>query len=281
MRLPAVPAHWNILSGKLIADGIGGRVFLVERADGAKAIVKEPSELALRDGEPRRSADFLDWRNGNGAVKLFDRHGDLILQEHLSGQPLLDVLEKESDDAATAIAADVVARLHSAGNDPWPATLEPLRQHFAGLFAKASLDLGAGERSQFVAGAEVAERLLAAQSDVRPLHGDIHHANIMHGARGWVAIDPKGLVGDPAFDIANLFYNPVESALRTEERRIAAMASILSGKLEQDTKKLLDYAFAFSALSAAWHVEDGNGAEADRSLAVGRAARAVRQGLNS
>ena len=122
----------------------------------------------------------------------------------------------------------------------------------------------------------MAERLLGRQTDVRPLHGDIHHENILQGARGWLAIDAKGLLGDPAFDVANLFYNPVESDLRTDERRVAAMAAILSARLGQDIAKLLDYAFAFSALSASWHTEDGNDAEAARSLAVGRAVRAAR-----
>ena len=42
------------------------------------------------------------------------------------------------------------------------------------------------------------------------LHGDLHHENIMHGPRGWLAIDPKGVLGDPGFDAANMFYNPLD-----------------------------------------------------------------------
>ncbi|WP_309086569.1 aminoglycoside phosphotransferase family protein [Chelativorans sp.] len=280
-RDPAFPAEWGILSWNLIADGMGGRVFVVERSDGTRAVVKQASAVVIREGENVRSADFLAWRSGAGAVELLGRHDDLAMLEYLSGAMLLDVFEKESDDDATIIAADVIRRLHAVGTTPPPATLEPLREHFVSLFRKAEADRRAGQSSQFVEAAETAERLLANQAAVKPLHGDIHHENIMRGARGWVAIDPKGLLGDPAFDIANMFYNPVESPLRTDQRRIAAMAGILADRLDQDVGKLLDYAFAFSALSASWHVEDGNFEEAQRSLAVGHAARAVRRDLSA
>jgi len=51
--------------------------------------------------------------------------------------------------------------------------------------------------------------LLADQHDVGVLHGDIHHGNILDfGPRGWLTIDPKGLIGERDFDYANLFCNP-------------------------------------------------------------------------
>lgn len=280
MTLPAFPAGWQIRSGRQIADGIGGKVFEVERENGTPAIVKQPSALAVRDGDAVTGVDFLRWRGGVGAIRLIDTEGDLQLLEYAGDRTLLDVFNTDGDDAATAIAADVILKLHAPSKVPLPPALLPLDDNFRSLFAKAGTDLKAGLRSQFVEAAEVAERLLARQADVRPLHGDIHHENILHGARGWLAIDAKGLLGDPAFDAANLFYNPVESAVRTDERRVAAMAAILSAWLGHDTAKLLDYAFAFSALSASWHAEDGNDDEAARSLAVGRTVLAVRSSLS-
>ncbi len=41
------------------------------------------------------------------------------------------------------------------------------------------------------------------------LHGDLHHENVLDfGEKGWLAIDPKKLYGDRAFDYANIFCNP-------------------------------------------------------------------------
>ena len=41
------------------------------------------------------------------------------------------------------------------------------------------------------------------------LHGDLHHDNVLDfGERGWLAIDPKRLLGERGFDFANIFTNP-------------------------------------------------------------------------
>ena len=42
------------------------------------------------------------------------------------------------------------------------------------------------------------------------LHGDLHHWNILRASRQpWLAIDPKGIIGDPAFEVAAWMLNPV------------------------------------------------------------------------
>ena len=277
--LPALPAGWDVDNPKLLSDGIGGRVWRVTLADGQPAALKQASILAQK--EVPGGNDFLRWIDGDGAVHLLDEHGDRSLLEWAGERTLLAHLEDHGDDAATEIAADVVTRLHAPRDMPPPASLTTLTDNFASLFVKAELDRRDGRRSQFVEAAGVADRLLANQRDVRPLHGDIHHENILYGARGWLAIDAKGVLGDPAFDIANLFYNPVESELRTSEARAVSMATILAEKLRCDIGKVLDYALAFSALSASWHIEDGNAGEADRSLAVGRAVGAAQRQVRS
>lgn len=55
----------------------------------------------------------------------------------------------------------------------------------------------------------MANLLLSSPHDEVVLHGDLHHGNILDfGTRGWLAIDPKGLVGERGFDYANIFTNP-------------------------------------------------------------------------
>jgi streptomycin 6-kinase len=278
-QLPALAGAWGIVDASLIADGIGGRVWSVTLGDGRPAIVKQPSALALQDGEPPRAVAYLRWRDGHGSARLIDTQGDLQLLEFAGDQTLLDVFHRDGDDAATKIACDVLARLHAPSNTPAPPVLQPLAETFASLFAKAEADRAARNASQFADAASIAEALLASQPAPIPLHGDIHHENIILGPRGWLTIDPKGFLGDPAFDAANLFYNPVEEAIRANPARAARMSVIISARLGFDRARLLDWAFAFSALSASWHVEDGNLGEAGRSLAVGRAVRDARAAL--
>ena len=73
------------------------------------------------------------------------------------------------------------------------------------------------QRGGFLARAAADARvLLADQRRTVVLHGDVHHGNVLDfGAAGWLAIDPKGIVGDPVFDYLNLFCNPTpELAVR-------------------------------------------------------------------
>lgn len=170
-----------------------------------------------------------------------------------------------------------MTRLLSPSRHPAPPDLQPLADRFVSLFRKAGADRDAGEKSLYVEAAAIAERLLSDPLDVRPLHGDLHHENIMHGPRGWLAIDPKGLIGDPGFDAANMFYNPLDrDDLCLDPARISGMAEVFSRTLRQDPRRLLDHALAYGCLSASWHQEDGNGEDERRELSVAAAIRTVR-----
>ena len=102
----------------------------------------------------------------------------------------------------------------------------------------------------------------------------------MHGPRGWLAIDPKGVLGDPGFDAANMFYNPLDrDDLCLNPERIAAMAEIFAKTLAQDVRAILDHAIAYGCLSASWHGEDKNAVDENRELSVATAIRDVRAKL--
>lgn len=227
-----------------------------------------------------RGEHFLAWRRGEGAVRLLDRNGHSMLLEYAGETLLSQVLAEQGDDAATAIAAEVMARLFSPSDHPAPPDLQPLRLRFSSLFNKARIDRDAGEQGLYVETAATAERLLADPVEVLPLHGDLHHDNIMHGPRGWLAIDPKGVLGDPGFDAASMFYNPLDrDALCRDPRRIADMAEIFARTLGQTPPAILDHAIAYGCLSASWHYEDGNAIDESRELSIATAIRTVRLSL--
>jgi streptomycin 6-kinase len=90
------------------------------------------------------------------------------------------------------------------------------------------------------------------------LHGDLHHENVLDGAdRGWLAIDPKGIVGPREFDYCNIFTNstPVQ-AVGCFDSRLRIVASTA----DIDRAELLRWIASWSALSGIWHLEDGNDA---------------------
>lgn len=273
---PVFPDRWKLSDPILIAETFSSRIWKVRQEDGSPAVVKDLKPFDDVEDE-LRGAHLLRWRRGEGAVTLLGMDGQRMLLEYAGDRMLQHDLDVLGDGAATEIAAEVLAKLLSASEHPVPSDLQPLRERFASLFRKAKADRDIGPASLYTEAAAIAERLLSSPVEVRPLHGDLHHENIMHGPRGWLVIDPKGVLGDPGFDAANMFYNPLDrDDLCLDPSRIAGMAEVFSRTLRQDPRRLLDHALAYGCLSAAWHHEDGNAVDENRELAIAEAIRKVR-----
>lgn len=273
------PERWKLSAPELIAETFSSRIWKVARDNGSVAVVKDLKPFDDVADE-LRGEHFLAWRRGEGAVQLLARDGHRMLLEYAGDRLLSQHLAEHDDDAATAIAADVMAKLFSPSAHTPPADLQPLRERFVSLFRAAKIDRDAGRDTLYVEAAAIAERLLADPHDVRPLHGDLHHDNILFGPRGWLAIDPKGVIGDPGFDAANMFYNPLDrDELCLDARRIAHMAEVFGKTLGQSPRAILDHAIAYGCLSAAWHREDKSAVDENRELAVAEAVRKVRARL--
>ena len=162
---------------------------------------------------------------------------------------------------------DVIGGLHAPRAKPLP-ELIPLSLWFKDLWSAAETHDGAYARA-----AQTARALLADPQDVGVLHGDIHHDNVLDfGARGWLAIDPKRLIGERGFDYANIFCNPdVGDATchvaRTLER-FAARLEIVIARSGLERRRLLQWIVAWSALSAAWFAGDDGDPEIDLAIAA-------------
>lgn len=116
----------------------------------------------------------------------------------------------------------------------------------------------------------MAHELLRAPHDVTVLHGDIHHGNVLDfGLRGWLAVDPKGLVGERGFDFANIFCNPdLETA--GAPGRLLRQVRVVAEAAGLDPTRLLRWILAYASLSAAWTI--GEGEEPTLALAVAETA---------
>ncbi|MBA3414879.1 MAG: 3'-kinase, partial [Chloroflexia bacterium] len=121
--------------------------------------------------------------------------------------------------------------------------------------------------------AATARGLLAAPREVGVLHGDLHHGNVLDGGpRGWLAIDPKRLLGERTFDFANIFCNPdLETA--TAPGRLARQAAVVAAAAGLERERLLRWVLAYAGLSAAWTLGDGDHPEI--ALAVAEIAAAA------
>ena len=250
---------WELSDPQPLAQTPTSHVYTV-RCDGAAAVLKLLKPSAA---EERVGAIALRYFDGRGAARLLQADEGAHLLEYIGGEDLSGLARQGrlGDEQAAAIIADVLNRLHAASEAP-PEGLFPLRRWFHNLFRKAEVDRQAGIESLFVRAAPRAEVLLNDPREVRVLHGDIHHENIRHHAeRGWLAFDPKGLVGERTYDAANTFYNPLDAPELTEdEDRLLRLAALLADRLNIEPERLLAFVYVYGALSASWMDEDGGDA---------------------
>jgi streptomycin 6-kinase len=256
---------WRLTpDGRSFSTGIGSRLMPVI-SDGAPAMLK----IAVGE-EERRGGILMAWWAGEGAARVLAREGDAILLERATGQSSLEAMARDGqDDAAAAILCQVAAGLHAPRATPPPDSLVPLPRWFRQLEPAASAHGGV-----FVKSAAAARDLLGAPRDPVVLHGDLHHGNVLDaGERGWIAIDPKGLIGERGFDFANIFHNP-SPEIALAPGRMSRLIGVVGPLAGLETQRLIKWILAYSGLSAAWSLDSGEQAHAGRALAVAELAAA-------
>jgi streptomycin 6-kinase len=246
---------WNLSDPQPLAQTPTSHVYTVTSADGTTVILKL---LTPFGHEERNGAAALRCFDGRGAVRLLRQDDHAHLLEYADGQDLIGLVKSGDDEKAALIIAGVLNQLHSVSVRPFPHELVPLRRWFCSLFHKAQADQRLGLNSIYIRAATIAETLLAEPLDVCVLHGDIHHENIRQSRRGWLAFDPKGLVGERTFDAANALCNPLNMPERVHnEARLLKNAGILAQMMRLPRARILSYVFAYSGLSASWLLDDG------------------------
>ena len=247
--------RWDLTLGATLEPLTYNYLVSARGRDGTPVIVKVGSP----GGEFRLQAHALRHFNGHGAIRLLasEDRDEVMLLERCEPGTLLHAVD--DDEAATAIAASVMRQLWHPlpPNHPFPSITDwgmgfaRLRRHYSGTgpFPAALV--------------ERAERLFAdlSGSMAAPvlLHGDLHHDNILAAQRQvWLAIDPKGVAGEPAYETGALLRNPSPDLLNVPHpgQILARRVDQLSGELDLDRARVRDWGVAQAVLSAWWTVED-------------------------
>lgn len=217
----------------------------------------QPAMLKLPEVEDERRGYLqLDYWAGDGAARLLARNddGSAMLIERATGTRSLSAMARsgaEGDDEATVILCDAIAALQRP-RGPAPSGLIPLDIWFKDLFPMAHQRGGILARS-----AAAATELLVTQREIVPLHADLHHDNVLDfGAGGWLAIDPKSVIGDRAFEYTILFCDPdladPEPPVAILPGRFERRLEIVLAKSGLERERLLKWILAWCGLSAAW-----------------------------
>ena len=225
-------------------------------ADGREAVLK----VGVDPEDGAREMAALRLYSGDGMCRLLaaDEGHKAMLLERLRPGETLAVLARTDDAAATRLAAGVLRTLWRPVPEGQP--FLPVSVWFARAFAGHRQEYGGPgpfpaailERAEALA----AELLASAPREVL-LHGDFHHYNVLTAESSpWLAIDPKGVTGDPGFDVGQFLLNPDLDGAQRQPDVIKRRLDIFAEELAYDRSRLRDWAFAENVLSACWSAEN-------------------------
>ena len=251
--------RWDLEADGAVIERNGAHVAFVRRGlyRAVLKVLKPGSDEAL-------GPVMLAHYRGRSAVRVLGHEQNAVLLERaLPGTELTETVLAGRDDEAVRILCGVIADLHQDDPPPgpWP-SVEDWGQAFARYRAgephdEIPPDLLDRAEAEF-------KDLCASQGRRFLLHGDLHHENVLDGGdRGWLVIDPKGVIGELAYETGASLRNPGQARdLYNDPRTIARRARILAETLDLPEDRILRWAFAQAVLSALWHVEDEDGAAA-------------------
>ncbi len=243
---------WDLSSIDLLQETPRGFVYKAF-TNNRPAVLKIAKPLGLE--HERGAAAFLKACPETIAVEIYEQDELATLMEHLPGPTLTEDVKNGNDDAATTIIAQIAAKIQTV---PVPEnhSFIGLREWFRALLERAEKRNGPHWKL-FETAAGLAKDLLDDTPREVLLHGDLHHDNIIRDRQGrYKMIDPKGLIGDPAYEVANAFRNPDIAELVTKER-IMRQASIFSDIMGIDKTRILAFGFVHAAISPLWSEQDG------------------------
>ncbi len=227
------------------------------RLDGQTCVLK----ICYGGPEVESEMAALRLADGNGMVRLMqdDPAGNaMLLERAVPGDMLID---EPDDEEATRIAARVMAALWRPAPAEhafptvadWGKGFERMRQRYDG--GTGPLPAGLTGRAE-----RLYAELVATSAEPVVLHGDLHHYNDLRHRDQWLAIDPKGVVGEPTFEIGALMRNRLPSfndhAVATEvlTRRIRIVADVTG----LDADRMRQWTIAQALLSLWWSIEDND-----------------------
>ena len=260
-------AKFSAQNPELLAETPRGTLWRVDTCNGP-AVLKVVTERGIKAGELVGAEAMRLWE-GNGAAKLLGLHNKAMLLEFLPGPCLGEIVRAGHHDEAAQIIATLAAELRRPlTNEIKSIGFGALQDNFDAALTKADFStFPSPYRSIFSRARTLWHYLLDSTQEYCLLHGDLNLDNIIQSERGWLAIDPKGLIGDPCYEFAITFRTPFNTPeITVSSERIISLAEVYASHTGLDKTRIMQFGFAHVAMSLAWHLSRGNYPEADLAL---------------
>lgn len=205
--------------------------------------------------------EALRFYNGQSSITVLQadmQNGAVLLEKAEPGTRVHDIVP---DEKQISIVANVLRELHKPIPDNLASVFPDISdwvRAFDRYKQNNSLSSGPVPKWMFDKAEGIFRDLAKDNNDLVLLHGDLHNDNILSSDRGWLIIDPKGLVGERAFELGAFLRNPLEDFPKNSEYKKLEIRRILqfSEELNFDKKKILAWSFACAVISLLWFLED-------------------------
>ena len=228
------------------------------RTDQGAAVLK----IGFASNDLREEVKALMAFDGRAAARVLDHDfekGAVLLERLEPGVSMWSSWSEEVDDLQTEAAAQTMLSLWTEPKEGFKTTRDWCKAYDRFLEAHSS---NAPFSPRLVQDAKrIAEELHSDNLPAKLLHGDFHHGNILSSGQDWKVIDPKGIVGEPAFEAGTWIRNPCDRILQVSDlsRLINRRLRIIADVTHIDLKRLHAWSFCVCLLSACWSAEDGEG----------------------
>jgi len=226
----------------------------------AKAMTSTNQPVILKISCDKKSISdeiqALKYFDGSGSIQLIannEKYHALLLQHAVPGITLKSLYPSQMEYVMDCYI-DTMRKLHnkSLSNEnnyhhisDWLMAIDNLQDHnFPAHLVKKAIMLK--------------NELLVSMTTKVFLHGDLHHDNILKNGDEWLAIDPKGIIGEPEFEMAAFDFMYInELANMSDVKNIfETRVHLLAQKSHLSWQRIKDWVFVRLILMAAWHVED-------------------------
>jgi streptomycin 6-kinase len=229
-----------------------------ELPDGTRAVVKIGWPHREMYGEP---AALRSW-NGQGAVRLLAhdpaRHA-LLLERCEPGLPLAESTAEAVERLRAGCA--VLRLLWQGPADVHIEQLGTVMADWADLTEERMARIKPGYDPGLVAeGVRLLRQLPGSADRSVLLHGDFNPGNILSVDNGgWVAIDPKPMIGDPAYDPWPLLEQIDDPFAHPDPRSVLRRrVQLLADELSLPADRIVQWSVARRVESALWAAHHGN-----------------------
>ena len=228
---------------------------------------EEPAVLKLGSGDPEQRTEIEALRifAGRHAVRCLESDLDLpLLIERLA--PGTELKSLGDNREASRIAGELMASLPveiPAGHG-LPTVRGWLSKALAGYW-------GDPRDARLVPWVDrvgpMFDALASRSKGERVLHGDLHHENVLlDDARGWLAIDPKGVIGPLEFECGRFVHNFMDGYDAGQlEQCIAERAEVVGDVLGLSPSWVLEAGLIDATMGTCWSLADNFG-DIDRAL---------------